>query len=120
MTPKEAYWKARESGYTKELEEIACNDPHYAYFFAINVPEADIKYCQEHACKSPKYAYWFAYWVTGASIKYCQEHACKDPEWAYEFACGVPEADLNYCLEACKGTEWYARLQVHIMEEAIG
>jgi len=94
MKSYDAYWKAYESGYTKELEEIACNDPHYAYYFAINVPGANIKYCQKHACKNPKYAYWFT--------------------------CGVPEADLNYCLEACKGTEWYAKIQVHIMEEAIG
>jgi len=36
------------------------------------------------------------------------------------FAHDIKGADLNYCLEACKGTEWYARLQVLIMEEALG
>jgi len=120
MKPIEAYYKARRSGYTRELEEIACKYPGYAYYFARFIPEANIEYCQEHACKSPGYAYWFAHDIPGANIKYCQEHTCKDPEWAYEFACGVPEANLNYCLEACKETEYYAELQVHIMEEAIG
>jgi len=27
---------------------------------------------------------------------------------------------LHYCLEACKGTKYYTKLQVLIMEEAIG
>jgi len=120
MIPLEAYKKARESGYTRELEEIACKEPAYAYWFARDVPEADIKYCQEHACKKPGYAFLFARHVPEANIEYCQEWACKDPKYAYWFTCGVPEADLNYCLEACKGTEYYAKIQALIMEEAIG
>jgi len=40
--------------------------------------------------------------------------------YAYHFASKISGADLNYCLEACKGTEWYAKLQVYIMEEALG
>jgi len=94
MTPIEAWKKARDSGYTRELEEIACKEPAYAYYFALD--------------------------VKGANIEYCQEKACKHSYWAYNFAHNVPEAGLNYCLEACKETEWYAQLQVHIMEEAIG
>jgi len=94
MTPIEAYLKALESGYTKELEEIACKYPYWAYCFSRNVSGANIEYCQEHACKDPLHAYWFARYVS--------------------------ESDLNYCLEACKGTEYYAKIQVHIMEEAIG
>jgi len=90
----EAYKKARESGYTRELEEIACKDPYLAYMFACYVPGANIKYCQEHACEKPEDAYWFALYVPGA--------------------------DLNYCLKVCKGTMYYAELQVLIMEEAIG
>ena len=93
MKPKEAYYKAYESGYTRELEEIACKDLWYAYRLVRNVPEANIEYCQEKACKEPYYA--------------------------YRFACDVPGADLNYCLEACKGTEWYAQIQGLIMEEAL-
>jgi len=120
MSSEEAYIKAIESGYTRELEEIACKYPGYAYYFAHYVPEANIEYCQEHACKKPGYAYWFAHDIPGADIEYCQEWACKAPEWAYEFARYISEADINYCLEACKGTEYYARIQVHIMEEAIG
>jgi len=120
MIPLEAYNKARESGYIRELEEVACKDPYYAYLFARFIPEANIEYCQEHACKSPVYAYWFAHNVPEANIEYCQEHACKDPEWAYWFARNFPGADLNYCLKACKGTIYYAKIQVHIMEEAIG
>jgi hypothetical protein len=145
MTPEDAYCKARESGYTRELEEIACKDPidaydfarvipganidycqekacrdsFYAYCFARNVAGANIEYCQEKACKDPEHAYWFAY-VPGANIEYCQKHACKDPRWAYYFARDVSGADLNYCLEACKETEYYAKVQVLIMEEAIG
>jgi len=116
----DAYHKARESGYTRELEEIACKDPGDAYWFALHIPGANIKYCQEHACKYPEYAYWFASDIPGADIKYCQEWACKDPEYACWFAHHVPGADLHYCLEACKGTIYYAKIQVRIMEEAIG
>jgi hypothetical protein len=95
MTPEHAaYYKAYKSGYTKELEEIACKNSFCAYLFA-----RDVK---------------------GANIEYCQEKACKNPWHAYRFACDVQGADLNYCLEACKETEWYAKIQVHIMEEAIG
>jgi len=92
----------------------------YAYHFARYVPGADIKYCQEKACKNSKEAYWFAFDIPGANVKYCQEWACKDPENAYYFARDIPGADLNYCLEACKETEYYAKIQVLIMEEAIG
>jgi len=120
MNSSEAYWKALDLGYTRELEEIACKHPKWAYYFAINVQGANIEYCQEHACKNSLYAYCFACDVPGADIEYCQEWACKDPMDAYYFARDIPGADLNYCLEACKGTEWYAKLQVHIMEEAIG
>jgi hypothetical protein len=94
VKPREAYYKALESGYTRELEEIACKDYWYAYRFARHVSGANIEYCQEKACKNP----WCAYW----------------------FAQDVPGADLNYCLEACKGTEYYTKIQAHIMEEAIG
>jgi hypothetical protein len=94
MKPHEAYYKALESGYTKKLEEIACKNSYYAYCFAFNVPGANIEYCQEHACKNPNCAYWFAR--------------------------AIPGANLNYCLEDCKGTKCYAKMQVHIMEEAIG
>jgi len=93
MKPIDAYYKAFDSGYTRELEEIACKNHWYAYRFARFIP--------------------------GADIEYCQEWACKDPENAYYFARDIPGADLNYCLEACKGTEYYAELQVHIMEEAL-
>jgi len=120
MKPIEAYKKARESGYTRKLEEIACKEPAYACYFAYYIPRANIKYCQEWACKKPWYAYEFARDISGANIEYCQEHACKNHVWAYEFARDVPRANLNYCLEACKGTEWYATLQVLIMEEALG
>jgi len=94
MKPIEAYKKARESGYTRKLEEIACKEPAYACYFAYYIPRANIEYCQKWACKDPKGAYYFALYVSGA--------------------------DLNYCLEACKGTEWYAKIQVLIMEEALG
>jgi len=94
MKTHEAYYKARESGYTRELEEIACKYPGYAYYFACDVYGANIEYCQKWACKHPWYAYWFA--------------------------CDVSGANLNYCLETCKGTKWYAKIQVLIMEEAIG
>jgi len=49
-----------------------------------------------------------------------QERTCKNPLWTYFFALDIPEADLNYCLKDCKGTEYYAKMQVLIMEEAIG
>jgi len=111
--PKEAYWRALELDYTRELDE-------YAYDFACDVSGENIEYCQEHACKNPYWAYNFALHISEANIKYCQEWACKEPELAYLFAHDIKGADLNYCLEACKGTEWYARLQVLIMEEALG
>jgi len=94
MNSSEAYYKALDLCYTRELEEIACKNPIYAYHFARA--------------------------IKGANIKYCQEWACKDPHWAYCFARHIKGADLHYCLEACKGTEYYAKIQVHIMEEAIG
>jgi len=119
MSPHEAYYKASISGYTRELEEIACKYPRYAYLFARDIPGANIKYCQEHACKKPKYACWFADNIPGADIKYCQENACKDHRWAYFFALYVPGADLNYCLEACKEKKWHAKIQVLIMNEAL-
>lgn len=94
MTSEEAYNEAKKSGYTKELEEIACKNTYYACSFAED--------------------------VTGADIEYCQDRACKDPKYAYYFALYVPEADINYCLKACKGTIYYPSIQVHIMEEALG
>ena len=86
--------KAINSSYSRYFEKIACKDYYYAYKFAIDIP--------------------------GANVKYCQEHACKHPSWAYNFALHITGADLNYCLEACKGTEYYAKIQELIMEEAIG
>lgn len=90
---REAYIKAASSGYKRELEEIACKEPHWSYMFALH--------------------------IEGADIEYCQEGACKDPYWAYIFARNVTRADLNYCSKACKGTEYYAKIQECIMEEAL-
>jgi len=94
MKSYDAYYKASISGYTRELEILACKNTWYACWFARDVP--------------------------GANVKYCQEIACKYPQLAYDFARYVAGADLNYCLEACKGTKWYDKMQVLIMEEAIG
>ena len=71
--PKEAYWRALELDYTRELDE-------YAYDFACDVSGENIKYCQEWACKNPQYAYRFARDVAGADINYCLE-ACKETGW---------------------------------------
>ena len=95
--PETAYMNAREVGFTKKLQETACENPAYAYHFARDIKGADIIYCQEAACKIPAWAYSFAHSVRGANIKYCQEHACKDPAYAFHFARNISTADIEYC-----------------------
>lgn len=107
-------------------QKHACRDPKFAYLFSFHISEADIYYCFE-ACKgtvwqkkiiTPYDAYLKA--INTSYSRYFEKIACKDYYYAYKFAIDIPEADINYCLEACKGTEYYAKLQEHIMEEAIG
>ena len=43
-----AYAVARIHGFTKELQETACKEPSYAYWFARMVKGADIEYCKQH------------------------------------------------------------------------
>jgi hypothetical protein len=64
-------------------EEEAYTRPQWAYWFALEVPGADIEKCQEAACKDPIYAYRFARDIPGANIEKCQEIAYKNPNWAY-------------------------------------
>ena len=90
---KENYTESMDYEFLKKQEE-ACKDPFYAYYFAKDVPGADISVCQEAACKDSHYAYLFAKNVEGADIKICQEFACKGPFSAYEFALHVPGADI--------------------------
>lgn len=77
-----------------------------AYWFAKDVPGADIGYCQEKACRDPYWAYLFARDVLDADIGYCQERVYKEQElhvvWTLisprrDFPLFIEEADIEYC-----------------------
>ena len=42
MTPNKAYFKAKESGTLPELEEIVITDPEWAYYYARDIPYANV------------------------------------------------------------------------------
>ena len=75
-------------------EDEACTKPKWAYYFARNIPGADIEKCQEAACKDPHYAYPFAGNIPGANIEKCQEAAYKDYYWVYKFAQDIPKGRM--------------------------
>ncbi|MFA5759089.1 MAG: hypothetical protein WC942_07030, partial [Clostridia bacterium] len=56
--PKTFKYKLSNRLVTLIDEEEACTKPEWAYWFALNIPGANIEKCQEAACKEPKYAYY--------------------------------------------------------------
>jgi len=104
--PKTIGYKFRKGLTTLADEEEACQSSCYAYYFAYDIPGADIARCQESACKNSECAYNFAKSVPGADIEKCQEAACKDSRYAYWFARDVPGADKEKCRNACKGSAY--------------
>jgi len=70
----DAYDKACEEGFTKELQLKACELAYVAYLFARNVKGADVECCQIRACVDPWLAFEFAMNVEGADIEYCKQH----------------------------------------------
>jgi hypothetical protein len=91
--PKTISYKLRHKIAVLEDEDEACKSSEYAYYFARDIPGADIEKCCEAACKEPKYAYLFAKYIPGADIGKCQEGACKNPRWAYWFFYDISGAD---------------------------
>ena len=61
---------------------------------------------EEEACTKPYWAYWFALNIPGANIEKCQEAACKEPCWAYCFVMYIPGADKERCRRACERTKY--------------
>jgi len=45
------YNLAIQNGHTEELQEAACKEPEYAYWYAMVVKGAGIDYCQDGECK---------------------------------------------------------------------
>lgn len=96
----------------KEAYEV-----HEAYNLVKNNPnKINIKKYQAIVYKDSRYAYFFARDIPGADIKKCQEKACLNSYFVYQFAWNVPKADIDYCLNTCKdlGSEWYYRLLVDL------
>jgi len=74
MKPQEAFAKARQNGFTEELQEIACQENWSAFYFAKHVVGADITKCQQAACRYSYFAMRFAEVVPGADIEYCKQY----------------------------------------------
>jgi hypothetical protein len=94
IVPKTIGYKLNNGLATLSDEEEACAKPKWAYYFARDVPGADIEKCQEAACKSHYWAYYFAVDIPGADIGKCQELACANSKYAYYFARNVPVANI--------------------------
>lgn len=101
--PKTFGYKIEYNILTLEDQEESLKDPYNAYYFAVEVPGADIRRCEEVACKHPEYAYLFAQNVPGADISKCEDAACKDPQYAYYFGAFVPGANKDKCRKAALG-----------------
>lgn len=66
-------------------QEAACKDAVYAYYFAENIPQANIARCQLFACEKASCAYYFARCIPGADLAFCRK-ACKvDVFWLNQF-----------------------------------
>jgi len=101
--PKTVGYKFYKKLLTLSDEEEACMKPKWAYYFARDIPGANIEKCQESSCQEPEYAYYFAKFIPGADIEKCQEAACKVPYYAYLFAHYIPGANIEKCRKACEG-----------------
>ena len=85
---------------TIEDQREALTSSYLSYCFALaNIPGSDIKALQAKACEDPFFAYCFALYIPNADIQYCQQYACRDPEWAYHFAKYIPKSDKEYCFK---------------------
>ncbi|MFA5759097.1 MAG: hypothetical protein WC942_07070 [Clostridia bacterium] len=91
--PKTIVYKLIRGLLTLADEEEVCTKPQWAYWFAMDIPGANVEKCQEGACKRPYWAYMFARYIPGADIEKCQEAACKNSYYAYLFSLYITGAN---------------------------
>jgi len=60
VTPEEAYKYARENEGSDKLSSICCQDPYYAYLYAIDIDESPREDTRIAACEDPLWAYWYS------------------------------------------------------------
>ena len=75
-----------------DTRKAACKDPRWAYWYARDVDKSPRDDTREAACKDPGWAYWYAHFVDKAPRDDTRESACKDPGWAYEYALNVEKS----------------------------
>jgi len=60
MTPEKAYEHAKKYGPLDITREIVCQDPEYAYYYALDIDKCPREDTREAVCKSSQYAYYYA------------------------------------------------------------
>ncbi len=63
MIPEEAYKYAVDYYPSEEIKKIACEDPGYAYLYAMDVDQGSGDYTRKAACRNSYCAYYYALYI---------------------------------------------------------
>ena len=83
MTPTDAYYKALKEGPSDLTRNIACQEPYWAYLYALDVDKKPSKQTRDAACQGPEYAYCYAIDVDKQPSKQTRNAACQNATYAY-------------------------------------
>jgi hypothetical protein len=78
-------------------------------------PEMDI--IRNAACEDPKWAYWYAINVDKKPSEQTRTAACKSPEYAYLYAVDVDEAPTDQTREAASKDSYYSELYMFLFDK---
>jgi hypothetical protein len=95
MTPQQAYDKCLiNNKRDKDLEPFIIKDPHYAYFYALNIIEGRWIEAEQYIMKNPHYAYFYAKnMIRGRWIE-AEQYIMKRPGYSYYYALFVIQGKL--------------------------
>jgi hypothetical protein len=94
------------------IRTAACQDPVYAYLYALHVDKRSRKDTRTAACKDSEYAYLYAFEIDKKPTEETKTAACYDPECAYLYAKEIdkkPTAETRTA--ASKDARWKERYE---------
>jgi hypothetical protein len=95
--PKTLIWKINNRKLTLEDEEevLASGNTLIAYWFARDVPGANIGRLEDIVIQDPKWSYYFVNDVPGVNISRFEDIVVQFPKWSYWFAKDVKGSNIG-------------------------
>ncbi len=122
MNLEEAYKYAIKNGPEEKTRKIACQNPHFAYLYALYIDKQSREDTRIAACETPGYAYCYAYDIDTQPKEDTRNIACRNPKYAYYYARDIDKCFHQKTYEATLNTKYeedYKILMNNQMKEEI-